>query len=305
LEVQRQVDRPGGASGVVIAAPGRHDGDQEKRCCTQEGAHEGRSLWLIRQEPRRSHVQDRGPAAYLAEFIGTLLLVFFITAVVSLFVTQSAPENPNPFIDWSVIGLVHAFVLFALIQALAVVSGAHFNPAVTIAMVALRQVRPSDAGVYIVAQLAGAVAGALLTKWLLTDFPNADAVNFGAVSISDRLDGKLSLGMLGEFMGTFFLVFTIIGAALDPRVDRAVSPWAIGAALALGVMIMGSLTGAGLNPARAFGPDLVSGEWDGFGRFLLAYVLAPILGGLVAAVVYFRIFLARGPKGLEGMEPVG
>src|SRR5918995_1918667 len=100
---------------------------------------------------RRLQVQDRGPAAYIAEFVGTLLLVFFITAAVSLYVAEPTRVNPNPFIDFSVIGLVHVFVLFVLIQTLAVVSGAHFNPAVTAAMTALRQISPRDATVYILA----------------------------------------------------------------------------------------------------------------------------------------------------------
>ena len=71
-----------------------------------------------------TEVEDRGPAAYLAEFLGTLVLVFFITAVVSLYVSPSTVRNPNPFIDFSVIGLVHVFLLFVLIQTLAVASGA-------------------------------------------------------------------------------------------------------------------------------------------------------------------------------------
>ena len=250
-------------------------------------------------------MQDRGPAAYVAEFLGTLLLVFFITAAVSLFVTQSSPQNPSPFIDWSVIGLVHAFVLFILVQALAVVSGAHLNPAVTLAMAALRQIKPPDAAIYIVAQLAGAIGGALLTKLLLTKFGNADAVHFGAVSISGSLDGKVTLGMLGEFIGTFMLVFTIVGVALDPRIDRALAPFAIGAALGLDVMILGTLTGAGVNPARAFGPALVAHHFGGVDHFLLAYVLAPGLGGLAAALAYFYLFLEGGKKGVGGMEPVG
>ena len=135
-------------------------------------------------------MQDRGPAAYIAEFIGTLLLVFFITAGVSLFVTSPSPQNPAPFIDFGVLGLIHFFVLFMLVQGLAIVSGAHFNPAVTVAMTALRQIKPPDAVIYIVAQLAGAVAGAFLTKLLLNEFGNADAVNFGAVAVSASLDGK-------------------------------------------------------------------------------------------------------------------
>ena len=116
-----------------------------------------------------TEVQDRGPAAYIAEFVGTLVLVFFITAVVSLYVTAPSAANPAPFIDFSVIGLVHAFVLFGLIQTLGLISGAHFNPAVTVVMTALRQIKPPDAAIYIIAQLGGAVAGTLLTKLLLED----------------------------------------------------------------------------------------------------------------------------------------
>ena len=100
-------------------------------------------------------MQDRGPASYLAEFLGTLMLVLFICLVVSLFVQPPSQALPDPFIDWSVIGLVHVFILFVLIQTLAVVSGAHFNPAVTVAMATLRQIKPADAVIYIVAQLAG------------------------------------------------------------------------------------------------------------------------------------------------------
>jgi len=249
-------------------------------------------------------VQDRGPAAYLAEFIGTLLLVFFITGAVSLFVTQPTPQVPTPFIDFGVLGLVHFLLLFILVQGLAIVSGAHFNPAVTVALTALRQIKPPDAVIYILAQLAGAVAGALLTKLLLNNFANADAVNFGAPSVSDALDGKTTLGMLAEFIGTFVLVLTIVAVAVDPRVDRALAPLAIGAALGLAVIIMGSLTGGSLNPARAFGPDLVSGEWDGFGKFLLVYVLAPVVGGLAAAVGYMNLLVSPGAK-VGGAEPVG
>src|SRR3954453_9586343 len=113
---------------------------------------------------------DRGPAAYIAEFIGTFTLVFFITMVVSLFVTAPTPNSPvQPFIDWSVIGLVHAFILFMLIMTLGVIAGAHFNPAVTIALAAVRQIRPPEALIYIVLQCAGAILGTLLTKGLISD----------------------------------------------------------------------------------------------------------------------------------------
>jgi MIP family channel proteins len=250
-------------------------------------------------------VQERGPAAYLAEFLGTLVLVLFVTMAVSLFVTQPSAQNPAPFVDWSVIGLVHVFVLLILVQTLALVSGAHFNPAITVAMTALRQIRPPDAAVYIVAQLVGALAAALITKLLLDNFPNADAVNFGATALGPAIDEKNLLGMLAEFIGTFFLMFAIVGAALDPRIDRALAPLVIGAALGLGVMVMGTLTGAGFNPARSFGPAVASGEWGGADTFLLVYVLAPVLGAVAAAFGYFNLFITPGKKGVEGMEPVG
>jgi glycerol uptake facilitator protein len=250
-------------------------------------------------------MEDRGPAAYLAEFIGTLFLVFFITGAASVFVQQATPQNPAPFIDWSVIGLTHTFALFVLIQTLAVASGAHFNPAVTVAMTALRQIKPPDAAIYIVAQLAGGVAGALLTKLLLTEFDNAEQVSFGAPGVSERLGGKVGLGMLGEFLGTFFLVWAIVGVAVNPSAVKDWAALAIGGALGLAVFVIGPLTGGSFNPARAFGPALVSGEFGGAGDFLLAYVLAPVLGAVAAGILFFYMLMAPGPKGTAGMEPVG
>lgn len=252
-------------------------------------------------------MQDRGPAAYVAEFIGTFALVFFITMVVSLFVIPPNPQTPGvaPFIDWSVIGLVHVFVLFMLIQTLAVVSGAHFNPAVTTAMVALRQIKPPDAAIYIVAQLAGAVAAALVTKALLVEFDQADTNNFGATAIGDRLNGEALLGAIAEGLGTFFLVWAIVGVAVNPRATKEWAALAIGATLGLAVFVIGPLTGAGLNPARWFGPALVSGEFGDFNDWFFAFLLAPLVGAVLAATVYARMFMAEGKKGPEGMEPVG
>jgi MIP family channel proteins len=250
-----------------------------------------------------TEVQDRGPAAYIAEFIGTLLLVFFITAAVSLYVTPPTQQNPTPFIDFSVIGLVHTFLLFGLIQTLAVISGAHFNPAVTVVMTALRQIKPPDAAIYIVAQLAGAVAGALLTKALLLD--EGESVFYGATLVSSRLDGEILPGMAVEALGTFFLVWVIVGVAVNPRATKEWAALAIGAALGMGVMVLAPLTGAGFNPARSFGPAIVSGEWGGADGFLLVYVLAPVVGALVAGFAYFNLVIAPGKRGVGGVEPVG
>lgn len=246
-------------------------------------------------------MQDRGPAAYAAEFLGTLFLVFFITAVVSLFVVPSTPRQPTPFIDFSVIGLVEVLVLFVLFQTLGAISGGHFNPAVTVAMTAVRQIKPPDALIYIVAQLAGAVAGALLTKALLLD--EGDAVDYGATLVSTRfLEGDWFPGMVAEALGAFFLVWAYVGVAVNPRATKEWAALAIGGALGVGAMVIGPLTGAGFNPARSFGPALVSGEWD---NFFLSYVLGPVLGALVAALVYFYMFIAPARKEPRGLEPIG
>lgn len=248
-------------------------------------------------------MQDRGPAAYLAEFIGTLLLVFFICAVVSLYVVQPSETNPNPFIDFTVIGLVHVLLLFVLVQTLAVVSGAHFNPAVTVAMTALRQIKAVDAGIYILAQLAGALAGALVVKAILLN--EGESENYGTPAVSDLIEGAILPGMVVEAIGTFFLLWAIIGVAVNPRATKEWAAFAIGGALGMAVMVLAPLTGAGFNPARSFGPALVSGEWGGADVFLLVYVVAPVVGALVAAFLYFQIFIAPGKKGVGGVEPVG
>ena len=247
--------------------------------------------------------EDRGPAAYLAEFLGTLVLVFFVTAVVSLYVSPPSQQNPNPFIDFSVIGLVHAFLLFGLIQTLGLISGAHFNPAVTAAMAVLRQIRLPDALIYIVVQFAGAVGGALITKALLLDEGKAE--NYGTPSVSNVINGDTLPGMAAEAIGTFFLVWVIIGVAIHPRAAKEWAALAIGAALGMGVMVMAPLTGAGFNPARSFGPALVSGEWGGTDTFLLVYVAAPVIGALVACALYFVVVITPGKREPGGLEPVG
>jgi MIP family channel proteins len=245
-------------------------------------------------------VQDRGPAAYIAEFVGTLLLVFFITSVVSLYGPEPSAANPNPFVDFGVIGLVHVLLLFVLIQTLAVVSGAHFNPAVTIAMTSLRQIKPPDALIYIVAQLAGGVAGALLTKAILLDEGRAE--DYGATTVSNVVDGAAFPGMVVEGLGTFFLVWAIIGVAVNPSATRDWAAFAIGGALGMAVMVLGPITGGGFNPARSFGPAIVSGTWD---DFLVVYALGPVGGALLAGVIYFYIFIQPGRTGEVGPGPVG
>ena len=137
-------------------------------------------------------MQDRGLAAYIAELVGTFFLVFFVGSVVTLYVATGADAQFGS--DFAVVGLAQGFALFALVITLVEVSGAHLNPAVTVAAAALRRIDPLDAVVYILAQLSGGVLGALLTKAMLLD--EGRAGNYGAATISPLIgcnfDGMIS-----------------------------------------------------------------------------------------------------------------
>jgi MIP family channel proteins len=224
-------------------------------------------------------VEQKGARAYVAELVGTFVLVFFIGMVVSL-----SSREALGFTDWSVIGLVHAFTLALLVASLAGVCGAHFNPAVTVAMLATKRIRGGDAGVYILMQLAGATLAALLVKGLLLD--EGKPVNYGATIVVKAFFQGDFAGFVAEGVGTFLLMATIAGTALIAKNKSDLAPWMIGGALGVAVMCIGPMTGAGVNPARAFGPLLVSGTLgDNFGAFLFVYTLGPVVGALIAAYI--------------------
>jgi glycerol uptake facilitator protein len=239
-------------------------------------------------------VQDRGLAAYIAELLGTLFLVMVVGTVVTLFVASSPEAQTGS--DFAVVGLVHAFMLFALIMAFGAVSGGHFNPAITVAAAIQRKIDPIDAVVYILAQLSGAVLGALLVKGLLLD--EGRALGYGNPEVSDLLGGNFA-GFIVEGLGTFLLVLVVIAVAMNPRARQEWAPYAIGATLGFAVMIFGPLTGGSFNPARWFGPALIGDGLDG--SDLLVYVLGPLVGALLAFVVYR--FVIAGPQFAEGAEP--
>jgi glycerol uptake facilitator protein len=229
-------------------------------------------------------VQQRGLAAYLAELIGTFLLVFFIVSVVVLFVATG--NNPQFGTDFAVVGLVHAFLLFGLIVMFGVASGGHFNPAVTLAAAAIKRIAPVDAVIYMLAQLSGGVLGALLAKGLLLD--EGRASNYAAAEVSSYLAGNFQ-GMIVEAIGTFCLVLVILAAVYSRKSVKDWAPLAIGTTLGFIVMVGGPLTGGSFNPARWFGPALVANDWGG----VWPYLLGPIVGSLLAAVV-FKLVIERG-----------
>lgn len=235
-------------------------------------------------------MQDRGLAAYIAELVGTFFLVFFVTSVATLFV---ATGNQAQFgSDFAVVGLVNGLVLFAVIAIFGGVSGGHFNPAVTVAVAAARRIAPVDAVVYILAQLSGAVLGALLTKGLLVD--EGRAGHYGAVQVSDLLGGNFQ-GFIVEGIGALVLVLAVLAVALSTRAAKEWAPLTIGLTLGFIVMVGGPLTGGSFNPARWFGPALVDNTWGGVWPYLL--------GPLVAAGIGVALFLFVIEAGQKASPP--
>jgi MIP family channel proteins len=225
----------------------------------------------------------RSVAAYAAEGIGTFLLVFFICGVLSV-------GNAGVLqLDLAGLGMLHALTLGVLVYALAASSGAHFNPAITVAQLAIRQIRARDAAAYVVFQLAG---GALAGLLVLLLFHHAGAsVNYGATAINAKVvpHGSPWLGLLDEAIGTFILMWAVMAVAVNPRGEKHFAGLVIGGALGLAVMVFGPATGAGLNPARWLGPALASGSYPDF----WIYIAGPVAGALAAALAYRALVLAR------------
>jgi glycerol uptake facilitator protein len=252
-------------------------------------------------------VEQRSPAAYIAEFLGTFTLVFAVTMVIVLFVTPGGGGGS----DWAVVGLVHAFVLLLIVHSIGSVSGAHVNPAVTLALAAIRKIRINDAVVYILLQLSGGVAGALVTKFILSDqiadgttTPGGASAEVGTPALNHTLIGGSAQGAVLEGIGAFVLVWAITAVAVNPRAARDWAGWVIGATLGLIVMIGGPVTGGSFNPARWFGPALVSGSWDD----AWLYIIGPIVGGVLGAVSYWYLFVESrfgGPPAAPGAGPTG
>lgn len=191
------------------------------------------------------------------------------------------------------IALVFGLVIMAMIYATGHLSGAHINPAVTIAFTLTRHFPPRDAAAYVAAQLAGAALGALL---LLAVWPGAPA-NLGATAPSVGAGSAL----VYELVLSASLMFVIMAVATDARAVGAGAAIAIGGTVALDALFGGPVTGASMNPARSFGPALASGTWEDF----WIYVTGPLAGAALGALAYQ---LVRGEPAAgeerDGARPV-
>jgi aquaporin NIP len=173
-------------------------------------------------------------------------------------------------------GIAAAFglAIMAMIYATGHLSGAHINPAVTVAFVSTRHFPVRDAVAYVPAQLAGAVAGAVTLRLAWEGTP----ADLGATVPSVGVGAAL----VYEFAMTALLMFVIMAVATDTRAFGAAAAVAIGGTVALDALFGGGVTGASMNPARSFGPALVASEWTDF----WIYVLAPVTGAIAGALLY-------------------
>ena len=213
---------------------------------------------------------------YLAEALGTFCLVFAGTgAIVVDQVTGGKVGGLG-------ISLVFGLVVLAMVYSIGHISGAHLNPAVTIGFYSAGRHRTSELVPYIVAQFAGAALASLLLK-LMFLHQNTDL----GVTLAARSQAQ---AFAMEFMLSFMLMLTIMGVATDDRAEGAMAGIAIGAVIALEAAFGGPISGASMNPARSFGPALVSLHWSG--NWL--YWLAPVAGAVAGAKSY-NVISARDP----------
>jgi len=222
--------------------------------------------------------------AVLAEFVGTFF--FFFAGIAAILGSTPAVGNGIGLVG---IALAHGLGLSVAVHAFGGVSGAHFNPAVSIAMLVTRRISGGTAVLYIVAQLAAGVTAALVCRSLFPPEAVAQA-NLG-IPLPPPAAWVTTPVILGaEFVMTFLLLIAIFGTAVDGRGAAVkIGGFGIGLTVAMDILAGGPITGASMNPARSFGPALVQGYWN----FHWMYWVAPVAGAVVAALVYDNLILDK------------
>lgn len=209
----------------------------------------------------------------LAEAIGTFSLIFVGVLAIAAGPLVGAPPG---FVSLVTIAFAHGLIIAVMVAALAATSGGHFNPAITFGFVVTRRMPLATGAMYWASQLVGAVVAAVLLVLLI----GGEATAFGTPDLAPGM--PVIVGIVLEAVCTFFLVFVVFGTAVDERAPSSIFPMAIGLTVALDIMAIGPLTGGAVNPARAFGPALASGQWS----HQLVYWIGPLIGGALAGLVH-------------------
>ena len=207
------------------------------------------------------------------EFVGVFALIFIAAG--------GAAYARSP-ID---LAFANGLVIAVMVSAAGPISGGHINPAVTLGFLVTRRIAPMLAIVYWIAQFGGAILAALLLKWVLPSGA-ASAANLGVPALGSGLGA--GGGVVIEAVLTFFLVWVVFASAVDPRgTFKQVAGLAIGFTISFDVLMAYGLTGAAMNPARAFGPQLAGDHWaNGW-----VWYVGPFAGAVIAASIYVLLYL--------------
>jgi MIP family channel proteins len=226
----------------------------------------------------------------IAEFVGAFALIF---------IGAGAVLSAGPLAEPGVVGiaLANGVIIAVMVSAVGHISGGHFNPAITLGFLVTGRIAPVLAVVYWVAQFAGAVAAAALLRWV---FPSDQEGSLGAPALGPGIQPEA--GLVIEAILTFFLVWVVFATAADPRgTFKSIAGLGIGLTITVDVLMGGPLTGAAMNPARAFGPELISNSWDDF----WIWYIGPFAGGVIAAVAYEFLYLRPVSPAVVGPPETG
>jgi aquaporin Z len=222
----------------------------------------------------------------IAEFVGAFALVFVGAGSVAF------ARTPTD------VALAHGLVIAVFVSAVGFISGGHFNPAITLGVLIARRITPTLAAVYWLVQLGAAVAGALALKLVLPDALETQS-KLGAPALGAGIGSGAAV--LVEAILTFFLVFVVFATVIDDRgAFKQIAGLAIGLTITFDMLMGGVLTGAAMNPARAFGPQLVAGHWSDF----WVWYVGPLAGAAIAATLYDALYL-RGRTGATASTSFG
>ncbi len=212
----------------------------------------------------------------IAEFLGTYILVFAGTGAMAIGALTGEPGHTG-------IALTFGFVIVALIYSFGHVSGAHFNPAVSIAFWLMGEFNKSKVLPYIMAQVLGAILASYSLYFLLfEDITSMQQVAYLGATLPH---GSEAQSFWFEFILTFILMLVISSSAVHGKAIKDFAGVAIGFTVGLEAMFAGPITGASMNPARSIGPALVSGNLES----LWLYIVATILGAALAALVFTKL----------------
>ncbi|KAI9096002.1 hypothetical protein K1719_026149 [Acacia pycnantha] len=214
----------------------------------------------------------------VAELVGTYFLIFFggVSVVVN--------NNNNNIITLPGIAIVWGLLVMALVYSLGHISGAHFNPAVTLALASTKRFPLKQVPAYILTHVVGCLLASETVKHVFTGKQDQ--------FIGTLITGSYLQGFVVEFLVTFFLMFVISGVATDSKAIGELAGIVIGATVMINVLVAGPITGTSMNPARSLGPAIVWHEYRG----IWVYMTAPVAGAVAGAWVYNIIRHTDKPK---------